>query len=286
MGNDSYGRTPIGHMRQTNERITALERRLVRGYTLPDRLSVTGLEVDDWNGTVENGFYFSRTGALNAPSVSDYILGLVVSRGAVVRQMAWRAYTDDYNQWFRVSLDSGATWSAWALEQTPWDSVSGKPATFPPSPHTHAAEDVVSGTFDTARIPDLDAAKTTSGVFDKARIPLGQYNILWTGGYYMDDSQTVNLSQAVSAQNVGIVLVWSGYASGSSQNYNWHHQLISKYQVVVGPGAGVIDTWLTGAGSSTFTTKYVYVNDTTITGNANNSTAPNNASVLRAVLGI
>ena len=37
--------------------------------------------------------------------------------------------------------------------------------------HSHAAADTTSGTFDAARIPNLDAAKITSGTFDDARIP-------------------------------------------------------------------------------------------------------------------
>lgn len=37
--------------------------------------------------------------------------------------------------------------------------------------HTHAASDIVSGTLDTARIPDLAASKITSGTFNAARLP-------------------------------------------------------------------------------------------------------------------
>lgn len=49
--------------------------------------------------------------------------------------------------------------------------VSGKPSSFPPSAHTHAAADVNSGTFDAARIPNLNASKINAGTFADARIP-------------------------------------------------------------------------------------------------------------------
>ena len=39
--------------------------------------------------------------------------------------------------------------------------------------HTHAASDVTSGTFNIARIPNLDASKITSGTIDIARLPKG-----------------------------------------------------------------------------------------------------------------
>lgn len=42
-----------------------------------------------------------------------------------------------------------------------WGDVSGKPASFPPAEHTHAADDVSSGTFAAARIPTLAQSKVT-----------------------------------------------------------------------------------------------------------------------------
>lgn len=43
-----------------------------------------------------------------------------------------------------------------------WADVTGKPATFTPSTHTHAATDITSGTFDAARIPTLAQSKVTN----------------------------------------------------------------------------------------------------------------------------
>jgi hypothetical protein len=41
---------------------------------------------------------------------------------------------------------------------------------FAPLVHTHAASDIVSGTLDAARIPNLDASKITTGTMDNARL--------------------------------------------------------------------------------------------------------------------
>lgn len=42
-----------------------------------------------------------------------------------------------------------------------WDDVTGKPSTFAPAAHTHAAGDINSGTLADARIPALAISKIT-----------------------------------------------------------------------------------------------------------------------------
>ena len=54
-----------------------------------------------------------------------------------------------------------------------YGSLSGTPSTFAPSSHNHAASEITSGTFSTARIPSLAASKITSGTLANARISEG-----------------------------------------------------------------------------------------------------------------
>lgn len=54
-----------------------------------------------------------------------------------------------------------------------YGSLSGTPSTFAPSAHNHAASEITSGTFSTARIPSLAASKITSGTLANARISEG-----------------------------------------------------------------------------------------------------------------
>lgn len=42
-----------------------------------------------------------------------------------------------------------------------WAQVTGKPSTFAPATHTHAAADIASGTLADARIPSLAIGKVT-----------------------------------------------------------------------------------------------------------------------------
>lgn len=110
-------------------------------------------------------------------------------------------------------------------------------------------------------------------------------NVLWSGApIYLRASQVATLSESVSKQLSGIILVWSEYANGAANNSGWVEYFVPKTLVAAHPGnghtMGIRSAW--GAECA----KYAYVHDDRITGNDINQTAPNNTYVLRYVYGV
>jgi len=123
----------------------------------------------------------------------------------------------------------------------------------------------------------------------------GDNNVLWSGiGLQMKADQTANLSKPVGNQLSGIVLVWSAYVNGSSQNYDWFYQFVPKDHVIARNGQGVTTGLMVNARASYAGVKYVYVYNDRITGNASNVESVtgsgitlNNAHwILRYVIGV
>lgn len=123
----------------------------------------------------------------------------------------------------------------------------------------------------------------------------GEGRVLWSGVYYMGANQTAPLSQKVSEQPTGIVLVFSRYSSGTGQNYHFNHFFVHKAFVEAHPGAGSQFLMSTDGSLSVVASKYVYIHDDSIAGNANNEESGtassgityNNAGfVLRYVIGV
>lgn len=115
---------------------------------------------------------------------------------------------------------------------------------------------------------------------------------LWTGAWFMNANQQAQLSENISDQNNGIVLIWSPYQNGQAQNWGFVHTFISKYQLQLG-GSGV-NCLLIHNDFTLIACKYVYINDNKIVGSNENEmigtgsgiTYKNNAYVLRAVIGV
>lgn len=94
----------------------------------------------------------------------------------------------------------------------------------------------------------------------------GVNKILATPAWYMKADQTVNLSESVSSQPHGIVLVWSAYTSGEGpKNYDWYFGFVPKYHINIANGSGC---FFINPYKGMY--KYVYIHNTKIVGNSNN----------------
>jgi len=127
-------------------------------------------------------------------------------------------------------------------------------------------------------------------------VPLfGEQKVLWEGEHYMNASQTITLSEKVSEQKNGILLVWShyDYNNNVALDGRWVYTFLPKIHTTISNGGGV-PCILASAGFAVTGNKYVYVTDDTITGYSSNNTNGttngitwnNKAFVLRYVLGV
>ena len=124
----------------------------------------------------------------------------------------------------------------------------------------------------------------------------GVQNILWgsdmTSGWYMTATQTATLSESISSQSHGIILVFSYYTGTSDTNYSWQSFFVPKALIPLTTKEHVFA--LTGFKYSYTGTKYLYISDTKIDGHSDNKAAgtangvtyDNSKFVLRYVIGV
>lgn len=124
----------------------------------------------------------------------------------------------------------------------------------------------------------------------------GDNRVLWggdmTSGMYMTSGHTATLTESISAQANGIVLVFSYYNGAEDTNYNWQSFYIPKTLVSLSTSGHTFN--LARSKFAAVGTKYLYIYDTyikghddnSLTGTANGITYANNKFVLRYVFGV
>jgi hypothetical protein len=109
----------------------------------------------------------------------------------------------------------------------------------------------------------------------------------------MTAGHVITLSEAISKQHKGIVLVFSSYTDNAVGNYWWSHHFVPKH--VVSKHSGTGHCFMMSAGNfSLVAMKYLMIKDTEIAGHDNNNltgtasgiTFTNNRFVLRYVIGV
>ena len=118
---------------------------------------------------------------------------------------------------------------------------------------------------------------------------LYEQKVLWShAGMFLNAGQSINLSEKLSDQKRGIVLVLSRYESGASQDYGYCTYFVPKECLDFGVGNPGFDIPLVkySDGSIVTGSKYIYVSDNKINGAATNGTSPNSGWVFRYAIGV
>jgi hypothetical protein len=126
----------------------------------------------------------------------------------------------------------------------------------------------------------------------------GAGKILWTGSVLPTASQSATLSEAISLQQSGIVLVFSRYASGAAVDYYYSCHFIPKLVVSAALNAGQTAAGVTVLMATSkfeyIAAKYLRITDTKVAGDdanddaatANGVTYNNGIFALRYIIGV
>lgn len=121
----------------------------------------------------------------------------------------------------------------------------------------------------------------------------GNQDILWSGAWYMKESQTAELSKPITEQANGVVVVFSRYSEEEPKDYGWNSFFVPKSFINVNNSGGHTFIMAT-SGFTTIATKYLYFTDTAVKGNFDNElegtnngiTFNNKDYVLRYIIGV
>lgn len=135
---------------------------------------------------------------------------------------------------------------------------------------------------------DVETFDVMDGKDGADATPYGN-KVLWSGNDVMGANTVINLSEAISKQPSGVVLVFS--IAGENHHYSSH--FVPKYVVQNHSNVGHIFTLFRNY-FAMVATKYLYIKDTAITGNAGNTSSGTASGIsyngnnwaLRYVLGV
>lgn len=99
--------------------------------------------------------------------------------------------------------------------------------------------------------------------------------VLWSGVYYMTETQTATLSRNLSTCQTGIVLHWQAYENGSAANNSHVYSFVPKAHPV---GAGMLCP-MAAPNFAYIGSKYVYVYNNRVVGNTHNDATGTNNGV-------
>ena len=197
----------------------------------------------------------------------------------------------EYGEWVTVNPSGGSSSYEYTIQLEGLDYM--QTYTFQ-ARATDLLEDVLSAEKVVSTIPVFDWGHDDFNFNVPVTIQgkrMGENTILWNGSSAMIATDRAELSEPISAQMNGIVLVFSA-ASG---DVSWNMQYVPKVMVNLLNGGGMAFMMAPNAAMGKFGAKYLYISDDVIEGDVSNETAGTGASaikftnadlVLRYVIGV
>lgn len=129
-------------------------------------------------------------------------------------------------------------------------------------------------TATTTNTSEITTARGTKANLNErlTEIEARQQPSLWTGTFYMQDTQTITPTKPLNQCRNGWILVWSDYDPGTqtANNYDWAYTYVPKTAVLNQHTMFAIPRNLESTTDPKVTNKSLRFTNTTITGHANN----------------
>lgn len=107
-------------------------------------------------------------------------------------------------------------------------------------------------------------------------------DILWSGGWILNEVQTITPKKKLSDCKTGWILVFQEYDKGTTTGSAFNYFHVPKCHVIKRSGKGLVFQ-ISNYNGTAKGVKYMYISDTQIKGNALNGQAPNNIQVITEI---
>lgn len=178
--------------------------------------------------------------------------------------------------------------------------LQGTPVETSPQVPAHTEGDIQAGDtvadmplyeveIDGLNITEIRKVFQTMGDLESVNGKIHDKKVLWAGsGIFLNKSQSIPLSESLTKQKRGIVLILSRYENGVAQNYGYRSYFVPKECLDFGVDKPGFDIPLVkySNNSNVVGSKYIYVSDNKIEGSESNGTSPNSGWVFRYAIGV
>lgn len=251
-----------------NTTTQTLNKTLIPYIKLTNDMAVNAPTTDGKLSLTASGNYFSGSFGANSNTLTV--------------QYRYKTNSGEYGNWITIS----ATVDAANNKYTATTNLTGLDYKSSYTFQTRAIDKI-------ATIAAAEKKVKTTPVFDwgsndfEFNVPVlfnagySNYNVLlWQGAWYMTANQTASLASSVQNQPNGIVLVFSNYDSSTStaNNYDWHCFFVPKYLVDIQGNTGHTFNMMSQSFGD-ICSKYLYISNTSIRGNDNNTKAATNNGI-------